>query len=91
MTSQTFATTAVASKDDLTVHPGVLARNVVAEKAALTEQMRRDGYVRVGRWRTSTFWAVGDDTTTPHSWRRTTQRKATARVVRISCVAERKR
>lgn len=85
MTTRTFTTVAIASRDDLAVHPDVLATVVAAEKARLTVEMTKAGYRRQGPWRQSVMWAVGDDSTSPHSWRRATQAKASARVVHITC------
>ena len=78
-----YTATAVASRDSLTHRPQELATVIATEKANLEAQMARDGYRRTGAWKLSAFWAVGDDSTTPHGWKRTVQRKASARVVRI--------
>ena len=86
MTTQPFATTAVASKDDLSVHPGVLANNVEWEKAALSIVIAKAGMKRTGEWRTTSFWARGGRTkATADKWVRCPKSEATARVVRIEC------
>lgn len=84
---RTFTATAVASKQSLTVNPGELATVVAAEKANLTAEIGKAGYRRTGPWYQSVMWAVGDDTTTPHMWKRSTRAKASARVVRITATA----
>jgi hypothetical protein len=82
--ARTFTATAVASRDDLALHPDVLETVVAAEMARITEDMAKAGYRQQGPWRQTFFWARKDNSTTPHSWRRTFKRLATARVVRIS-------
>jgi hypothetical protein len=84
-TARTYSATAIASKDDLAIHPGVLAVVIAAEKARVEADMASAGMRRSGAWRQSTFWARGDDTTTPHSWARCLKRNASARVVRLEC------
>jgi hypothetical protein len=86
-TARTFTATAIASKDDLAIHPGVLAVVIAAEKARVEADMAAAGMRRSGAWRQSTFWARGDDTTTPHSWARCLKRNASARVVHLSADA----
>jgi hypothetical protein len=82
--TRTFTATAVASRDSLTVNPQELATVVATEKARLLADMAAAGYRQQGRIRTSVMWAREDRTTTPHEWRRTVQRLASARVVRIT-------
>ena len=86
--ARTFTATAVASKDSLTVNPGELAAVIAAEKARVEADMAAAGMRRSGPWRYSSRWAAGDDSTTPHSWRRSVgglRVYASARVVRIEC------
>ena len=87
---RTFTTTAVASRDSLAHRPQELATVIAAEKRNLEAQIAAAGMRRIGPWRLAYMWAVGDDSTTPHGWKRAPgglRKNASARVVRITATA----
>jgi len=86
-TPRTFTTNAVASRDSLSVNPDELATVIAQEKRNLEAQIAAAGMRRTGSYRMSYLWAVGDDSTTPHGWKRAPgglRKNASARVVRIT-------